>query len=216
MLRENNALLLLSRLPESLPSGRNLRAYLEHMGLLSGSNIRVFDDLLDALEWMENETINAAKIQQDKQESLEIDQFAIFEGLDSSQLQCLKEYAVLHTYSPGEQIFKMNDHGHELMLIASGQVKISLALSSNQVLHLATMGRGQFFGEMSFMDGSVYSADVYAVEQVKVWSIAREQFNTQNTKDQEMQAVITKAIALALAERLRHANAELLEMKNQL
>ena len=214
ILQENNARLLLSRLPESLPSGRNLRTYLEHMGILSSPNIQVFDDMLDALEWMENETINAASIQGDVQELLELDQFSIFEGLLADQLQSLKQYAQLNTYGPGEQIFKLNQHGHELMLIASGQVKVSMALPNNQILHLATMGRGQFFGEMSFMDGSIYSADVHAIDQVKVWSIAREQFNAQDAKDQEMQAVITKGIALALAERLRHTNAELFEMKN--
>ena len=65
------------------------------------------------------------------------------------------------------------------------------------------------------MDGSVYSADVYAVDAVQVWSIAREQFKQLDPADQVMQALITRAIALALAQRLRYTNAELSELKNQ-
>jgi CRP-like cAMP-binding protein len=65
------------------------------------------------------------------------------------------------------------------------------------------------------MDGSAYSADVYAVDAVQVWSIAREQFKPLDATDQVMEALITKAIALALAQRLRYTNAELLELKNQ-
>ena len=34
------------------------------------------------------------------------------------------------------------------MLIASGQIKITLSIGKNTIVHLATVGRGQFFGEM--------------------------------------------------------------------
>jgi hypothetical protein len=171
--------------------------------------------MLDALEWMENQTIEAAGLQGNAQNALTLAQFDIFQDFIREQLSRLEQCAVMHTFVPGEQIFKAGEPGHQLMLIARGQVKVSLALEANKTLHLATMGRGQFFGEMSFMDGSAYSADVYAVDEVQVWSIAREQFKPLDATDQVMEALITKAIALALAQRLRYTNAELLELKNQ-
>jgi CRP-like cAMP-binding protein len=171
--------------------------------------------MLDALEWMENQTIEAAGLQGNAQNVLALAQFDIFQGFSVDQLARLEQCATMRTFVAGEQIFKAGEFGHELMLIARGQVKVSLALEASKTLHLATMGRGQFFGEMSFMDGSIYSADVYAVDKVQVWSIAREQFKPLDAKDQVMQALITKAIALALAQRLRYTNAELLELKNQ-
>ena len=215
ILQEHQATLLISRLPEHLPSGRDLHSYLDHIGILSKPNTKVFGDMLDALEWMENQTIEAAGLQGNAQNALALAQFDIFQGFSVDQLARLEQCATMRTFVAGEQIFKAGEFGHELMLIARGQVKVSLALEASKTLHLATMGRGQFFGEMSFMDGSIYSADVYAVDEVQVWSIAREQFKPVDAKDQAMQALITKAIALALAQRLRYTNAELLELKNQ-
>jgi SulP family sulfate permease len=215
ILQEHQATLIISRLPENLPSGRDLHSYLDHIGILSKPNTKVFGDMLDALEWMENQTIEAAGLQGNAQNALALAQFDIFQGFSVDQLARLEQCATMRTFVVGEQIFKAGEFGHELMLIARGQVKVSLALEASKTLHLATMGRGQFFGEMSFMDGSIYSADVYAVDEVQVWSIAREQFKPLDAKDQAMQALITKAIALALAQRLRYTNAELLELKNQ-
>jgi SulP family sulfate permease len=215
ILQEHQATLIISRLPEHLPSGRDLHSYLDHIGILSKPNTKVFGDMLDALEWMENQTIEAASLQGNAQNALTLAQFDIFQDFSSEQLSRLEQCAVMRTFVPGEQIFKAGEPGHELMLIARGQVKVSLALEANKTLHLATMGRGQFFGEMSFMDGSAYSADVYAVDEVQVWCIAREQFKPLDVADQVMQALITKAIALALAQRLRYTNTELLDLKNQ-
>ena len=215
ILQENQATLLISRLPEHLPSGRDLHSYLDHIGILSKPNTKVFGEMLDALEWMENQTIEAAQLLTINQKAMSLAQFDIFKDFSGEQLSRLEQCAVIRTFEPSEQIFKAGELGHELMLIARGQVKVSLALEANKTLHLATMGPGQFFGEMSFMDGSAYSADVYAVDAVQVWSIAREQFKPLNATDQVMEALITKAIALALAQRLRYTNAELLELKNQ-
>ena len=139
----------------------------------------------------------------------------LFRSLSQAQLDRLGRYAKHKTYSAGEQIFQLNQPGHEMMLIANGQVKVTLPVMGEKVLHLATMGRGQFFGEMSFMDGAAYSADVYAVEQVQIISIANEAFNQDDQQDQTLLAVMTKAIALALAQRLRQTNSELLELKSQ-
>lgn len=215
MLYERGSTLIISRLPEELPSGRDLRSYINHMGILSHPGTKVFGDMLDALEWMENETILAAGVNQGTQKPLKLSQFEIFKDLSQSQLDCLERYAKHKTFFAGEQIFKLNQPGHEMMFIANGQVKITLPVTTQKVLHLATMGRGQFFGEMSFMDGAVYSADVYAVEEVQVISIASEAFSLNNQEDQTLLAVITKTIALALAQRLRQTNSELLELKSQ-
>jgi len=54
------------------------------------------------------------------------------------------------------------DPGGELLLIRRGAVRILLPLGGGGHLTLATFGRGNFFGEMAFLDGSVRSADAVA------------------------------------------------------
>ena len=101
------------------------------------------------------------------------------------------------------------------MLVAKGQVKITLDLHSGKKLHLSTLGQGQFFGEMSFVDGRPHSADAMAMEDTTIVCISRESFKGISKSDPLMEASILRSIALALADRLRHSNAELLEAKEQ-
>jgi NTE family protein len=101
------------------------------------------------------------------------------------------------------------------MLVAKGQVKITLDLHSGKKLHLSTLGQGQFFGEMSFVDGRHHSADAVAMEDTTIIRISRENFRELSNNDPLMEASILRSITLALADRLRHSNSELLEAKEQ-
>ena len=98
-------------------------------------------------------------------------------------------------------------------MIAHGQVKLTLPVKDGQPLHLLTLGKGQFFGEMSFIDGHAHSADAYAVEDVELLSIDRESLANAIGQDQRMLLIIFKRIFIAVAERLRHSNAELHDLR---
>lgn len=99
------------------------------------------------------------------------------------------------------------------MLIAKGEVKVSLPTASGKTIHLTTFSRGQFFGEMSFLDGRNHSADVYASRDTELIAIDRRAFARIASGDALMSISVMRAVALAIADRLRHANAELREMR---
>jgi CRP-like cAMP-binding protein len=99
------------------------------------------------------------------------------------------------------------------MLISRGEVKVSLPLANGKTIHLTTFSRGQFFGEMSFLDGRPHSADVYATRETELIAIDRKAFATAASGDPVMSISVMRAVALAIADRLRHANAELREMR---
>jgi CRP-like cAMP-binding protein len=99
------------------------------------------------------------------------------------------------------------------MLISRGEVKVSLPLANGKTIHLTTFSRGQFFGEMSFLDGRAHSADVYATRETELIAIDRKAFATVAAGDPVMSISVMRAVALAIADRLRHANAELREMR---
>jgi len=56
------------------------------------------------------------------------------------------------SYKAGEPIFRRGEQGDELLLIRRGSVRVTLPLDEKQSHHLATFGRGDFIGEMSFLD----------------------------------------------------------------
>ena len=88
-----------------------------------------------------------------------------------------------------------------------------MPLANGKSLHLTTFSRGQFFGEMSFLDGRPHSADIHATRETELLAIDRQAFAAVAAADPVMSVSVMRAVALAIADRLRHANAELREMR---
>jgi SulP family sulfate permease len=213
MLAERHAKLVLTRVPERLPSGRDLRSYVDHIGLLSDSTAKIFDEFDEALEWIEDETLTLAGHAHVSKEGIPLAKFEIFHGLNEQEIASLERCAQHRQYQEGDLVFSADSAGHELMLISRGEVKVSLPLANEKTIHLTTFSRGQFFGEMSFLDGRPHSADVYATRETELIAIDRKAFATAASGDPVMSISVMRAVALAIADRLRHANAELREMR---
>ena len=213
MLSERHARLVLTRVPERLPSGRDLRTYVDHIGLLSDSTAKIFDEFDEALEWIEDQTLVLAGHAHVSHEGIALGKFEIFHGLNEQEIESLERCAQRHVYEAGDLVFSADSGGHELMLISRGEVKVSLPLANGKTIHLTTFSRGQFFGEMSFLDGRPHSADVYATRETELIAIDRKAFAIVAAGDPVMSISVMRSVALAIADRLRHANAELREMR---
>jgi SulP family sulfate permease len=213
MLSERHAKLVLTRVPERLPSGRDLRTYVDHIGLLSDSTAKIFDELDEALEWIEDETLMLAGHAHVSKEGIPLAKFELFHGLNAQEIEALERCVQRHVYQEGDLVFSADSTGHELMLISRGEVKVSLPLANGKTIHLTTFSRGQFFGEMSFLDGRAHSADIHATRETELLAIDRKAFAAVAAGDPVMSVSVMRAVALAIADRLRHANAELREMR---
>ena len=75
--------------------------------------------------------------------------------------------------------------------------------------HLATFGHGDFFGELSFLDRGVRSADAEAKAPTDLFVLSRANFNEHSKADPSFGARVFARLALAIAERLRRTDAEL-------
>jgi len=215
ILSEKNSTLVIARLPERLPSGRDLKSYINHIGVLSNKSTKVFDDISDALEWIEDRVLVESGVIIDHPSAKNLRDFEIFTDLNEVELKALEECSLHAEYKKDQKVFEAHEDGHELMLVAKGQIKITLNLHSGKKLHLSTLGQGQFFGEMSFVDGRPHSADAVATEDTTIIRISRECFMKLSKNDPLLEASIFRSISLALADRLRHSNTELLEAKEQ-
>ncbi|TET23086.1 MAG: Crp/Fnr family transcriptional regulator [Candidatus Cloacimonadota bacterium] len=78
----------------------------------------------------------------------------------------------------GEVLFKDGDPGDEMYLIKSGKVRISKPAGEIEKT-LAVLKEGDFFGEMSVIDGSPRSATAMAVEPTELVIFDREVFMNQ-------------------------------------
>ena len=213
MLAERNGVLALSRIPERLPSGRDLHAYIDHIGLSSKASVRIFREFSDALEWFEEQIIEDSHLPPEAIDCLPLGDFDLFKGLDSKVVEALDQVAVRKQMQAGQVIFTAGAQGHDLMLIARGEIKIDLPIPHQKPIHLATLGRGQFFGEMSFLDAHAHSADVTALTDVDLISLNRSDFVRIIRSEPEIGSKVLRALAMAIADRLRHANSEMREMR---
>ncbi|OLD44968.1 MAG: hypothetical protein AUI83_16625 [Armatimonadetes bacterium 13_1_40CM_3_65_7] len=81
----------------------------------------------------------------------------IFRGLDKKELETLAKLVKEQQYGAGATIVQAGAGGHGLYIIKEGRVSV---VRDGQTV--ATMGPGQFFGEIAVLDGGPRTADVRA------------------------------------------------------
>jgi len=210
MLAERNGSLIFSQLPRSLPSGRDMEQYFDQVGLAHAqSHARVFDELDDALEWVENRILEEELLAKAMEAPLELREIDLFKGRKQGTLAELEARMEKRSYKAGERICARGDAGHEIFLIRRGAVRIVLPLKDKQGHHLATFGRGDFFGEMSFLDRELRSADALAFTDAELFVLPRESFDAFADEHKKVAIQMMEGLARKLAIRLRYANAEL-------
>jgi len=94
---------------------------------------------------------------------------------------------------PGDVIFKEGEPGNEMYLIKSGSVKITKRIGGKEKV-LAVLKEGDFFGEMSVLDGSFRSASAAAEEETKLIIVDRDAFLAQARENPFIQYVIETLI----------------------
>lgn len=93
--------------------------------------------------------------------------------LDDAQLQGLADRLIEQNFRRGASLVKADDPGDSMYFIAQGQAKVVLSASPGREVILATLGAGDFLGEMSLLDGRPRSATVIALEKCHTYKLTR-------------------------------------------
>ena len=78
---------------------------------------------------------------------------------------------IRNTFSDGELIVTNGDIGTEMYIITQGEVEATKTVNGETVV-LARLKRGEFFGEMSLLEGLPRSADIRAVGDTELLSMS--------------------------------------------
>ena len=105
-------------------------------------------------------------------------------------------------FKKGEEIVFRADESTDLYIVLKGDVRVSLLSRDGNELILTHLREGDFFGEMSLIDGKSRSANVVAENDTSLGMLKREKFIS--TMKQEPQ--IAFDLLSALVERLRKAD----------
>jgi SulP family sulfate permease len=210
-LTEHKGYLIFSNLPPDLPTGQDLEAYFDQVGLVKPSrNVKIFDGLDDALEWTEDRLLAVEQPLPVTQESrLGLGEIDLLRDLDADILKALASCVSERSFEAGQRIFKQGDMGDELFLIRQGTVRIVLPLASGRQHHLVTFARGDFFGDMAFLDPAARSAEAIASTATDLYVLSRARFDAVANEYRQMGKKVFARLARALAIRLRQTDAEL-------
>jgi CRP/FNR family cyclic AMP-dependent transcriptional regulator len=97
-----------------------------------------------------------------------------FQLLDERERAALAaELDVVH-FSAGDTIFHYGDPGDSLYVIRSGEVEIFVKDDTGERILLETARAGDFFGELSMLDGGPRNASVIATQQVESLRLTRD------------------------------------------
>jgi len=207
---DRDGYLLFSHLPHYLPSGRDMQSYFDQVGLVRPErHVRIFEELHGALEWVEDRILEEERMERAQVQPLELREIDIFKGRKEETLSALEACMEQRSFKAGETIFTRGQPGDELFLIRRGAVRIILPLEGKQTHHLATFGRGDFIGEMSFLDGEPRSADALAFTDTDLFVLSRQRFDKLTDEHKRLAMNLLEGLARTLAIRLRHTNTEI-------
>lgn len=210
LLAERDGCLIFSALPRRLPSGRDMQRYFGEMGLVRPEqSARVFDELDDALDWVEGRVLAAEGSTREQEIPLELQEIDMLVGRKQQTIEDLRAAIETRSLEAGEKVFESGDTGDELYLIRRGTIRIELSMGHESTHHLATFGRGDFFGEMAFLDHAPRSADAIASSDTDLFVISRERFDRFAADHKRVGMTLFQGLARSLAVRMRNADAEL-------
>lgn len=210
-LGEHGGELIFSDLPKTLPSGEDLGTYFDEVGLVKPERpIRIFPQLSDALEAVENQLLAEAGHGESPDEApLELREFDFVAGRKEETLHAFAACVEERYCAAGQAIFRQGETGDELFFVRRGSVRVLLRNDATREFHIATFGRGDFFGDLAFLDRGQRSADAFAERVTDLFVIPRHAFDEVAKLHPRLAQHFFASMAHAIALRLRYADAEL-------
>lgn len=126
----------------------------------------------------------------------------IFKGLSDKHISSLSADFVVRRIHKGETVFHQSDDSTDLYIILDGTVRASLVNEDGEELILTAFNKGDFFGEMSLLDGKPRSATMTATEDTTLGVLRRDTFLNAVKND----PVIAIDLLSAMVERMRMAD----------
>src|SRR5262245_33410875 len=118
----------------------------------------------------------------------------LMQGMTDRTLEAIGDMTTEVRFAPGEAIVREGDLGDAFFVITAGS-----AVVEHDGQQLRQLGEGDFFGEISLIDGQPRTATITATEEVSALTLGRTQF--QRLLDEHPS--VRLELLMALTERLR-------------
>ena len=130
---------------------------------------------------------------QDKVDALKM--VPLFSGADQAQLESIAGQADEVQVQPGMALATQGGKGDELMVVLDGKAEVT-----RDGKHLADLGAGDFFGEISLLDGGPRTATVTATSPMRTLVIRRDAFGDIRESTPGLNDVVLVELAIRLRD----------------
>ena len=121
----------------------------------------------------------------------------MFDGVEPMALETIAKKFHSKTYAAEHNIVVQGEHEGDVYLLISGSVRATLYSPSGREISYRELSAGDFFGELSAVDGSLRSTHVITNEECCVLVIARQKFlNLMEEQPKVATAVMQKMAGL--------------------
>ncbi len=131
-----------------------------------------------------------------------LERVPLFESFEVDELTGLASVLSLQKFARNALVILAEDQGDSFFIIRTGKVKVSVTGPDGREIILSILGPGEFFGELSLLDGHPRSADVTTTERTELLVIRRSDF----VRVIEDYPVIPTRLMVTLATRLRKSD----------
>lgn len=129
-----------------------------------------------------------------------------FAACSDEDLHAIAESVETVRFDADATIFRENEPGDEMYIIAAGQARIVSDAGTEKVV-FAHLGPGDFFGEMALVTGAPRSAAAIATTDIELWKLTKSRFDAIQKDHPQVSAEIMRI----LGERVRRGNAQQFE-----
>ena len=130
----------------------------------------------------------------------------LFANLNEDEMEMIAELCKEKIIEPGKIIFQEGDIGDSLYIVDDGQVEILRNDPNGESKAIATINKGDFFGEMSLIDKDYRSATVAVKNKARVLNLTNDDLHAFAKVYKNGFTLIVINIARVLSKRLRETS----------
>src|SRR4249919_3248381 len=102
-----------------------------------------------------------------------LSQIQLFQQLDDDERGVLAQQMQQRTLQTGEVLFRAGDPGDSMFIVQTGAVELFVKDTAGQKIVLHTAQTGDFFGELSLLDGGSRTASATCIAEANVFTLDR-------------------------------------------
>ena len=141
-------------------------------------------------------------MRRDKAATEQLKSISLFSACTRKELELIAGATTNLRFPAGATLAKQGENGHEFMVIVEGTAHVEIGGQT-----VATLGPGEFFGEMALLDGGPRTATVVADTDLVAEVIGQREFAGLIEDSPQL----AKKLLVGLARRLRAADVRLTE-----